>query len=103
MRGEVHRLKSDRRAKGSEQTGNRYAVELQSDHLLLPTVIVAPTTTNPVGASFWPAITLDGVTTYVLVEQMQAVDPGRLGPVLAMVSYDEQEAIDDRLRDVLAL
>jgi len=103
VRGDLFRLRSDRRAKGREQKGARYAVVLQSSHLPLATMIVAPTTTSSVGARFWPAIEIQGTTTYVLVEQLMAVDPIRLGDPVGRVHAAEQDAIDERLREVLDL
>lgn len=103
MRGEVRRLRSDRRAKGREQTGARYAVILQADYLPLATVIVAPTTTNTIGATFWPEIDVDGVRTFVLVEQLMAVDASRLGDVVDHLEADEMHDVEDRLRDVLSI
>lgn len=103
MRGDIHRLSSDRRAKGREQKGARYAVVVQADYLPLTTVIVAPTTTSKVGAEFWPRIAFDGHPTYVLVEQLMAVDPSRLGEQVGQVSPAAMEEIDERLRDVLDL
>ena len=103
MRGDIHRLRSDRRAKGREQQGARYAVVLQASYLPLATAIVAPTSTSSVGAGFWPRITLEGTATYVLVEQLMAVDLQRLGEIAGRVSPDEQALIDERLRDVLDL
>jgi mRNA interferase MazF len=103
VRGDIHRLRSDRRAKGREQQGARYAVVLQASYLPLATAIVAPTTTSTVGAAIWPDIEIGGTPTFVLVEQLMAVDLSRLGEVVGRVSPAEQELIDDRLRDVLNL
>jgi mRNA interferase MazF len=103
VRGDIHRLRSDRRAKGREQQGARYAVVLQAGYLPLATVIVAPTSTSTVGAGFWPEIDMAGTRTFVLVEQLMAVDLNRLGDVAGHVTTDEQATIDDRLRDVLGL
>jgi mRNA-degrading endonuclease toxin of MazEF toxin-antitoxin module len=67
------------------------------------TTIIAPTTTNSVGAAWWPCIDMDGTTTYVLVEQLMAADHSRLGQTVGRVSPEEMLAIDQRLRDVLDL
>ena len=96
-------MRSDRRAKGREQQGARYAVVIQASYLPLATAIVAPTSTSTVGADFWPRITMDGTATYVLVEQLMAVDLQRLGEIAGRLSAEEQAAIDERLRDVLDL
>jgi mRNA interferase MazF len=103
VRGDVHRLRSDRQAKGREQRGGRLAVVLQSDHLPLSTVVVAPTSTSARAADFRPQITVGGAATRVLVEQMAAVDLSRLGEHLGRVDPEELLALDDALRDVLGL
>ena len=103
MRGDIHRLRSDRQAKGREQRGVRLAVVVQSDHLPLSTVVVAPTSTAARSADFRPEIVVDGTTTKVLVEQLAAVDLSRLGELVGTVSPEERIAIDEALRDVLAV
>ncbi len=103
MRGDVHRLRSDRQAKGREQRGARLAVVLQSDHLPLSTVVVAPTSTSARAADFRPQITVGSTATRVLVEQLAAVDVSRLGEHVGRVSPEELLTLDDALRDVLGL
>ena len=103
MRGDVHRLRSDRQAKGREQRGGRLAVVLQSDYLPLSTVVVAPTSTSARHADFRPEITVEGTSTRVLVEQLAAVDLTRLGEYVGRVSPEELLALDEALRDVLNL
>jgi mRNA interferase MazF len=103
VRGDVHRLRSDRQAKGREQRGGRLAVVLQSDHLPLSTVVVAPTSTSARAADFRPQITVGGTVTRVLVEQLAAVDLSRLGDQVGRVSPEELLTLDDALRDVLGV
>lgn len=77
---------------------------LQADELLaLSTVIVAPTSTRAIEASFHPHVTVAGRETSVLVEQLAAVDPGRLGDPHGRLAPAELEAVDDALRLVLDL
>jgi PemK-like, MazF-like toxin of type II toxin-antitoxin system len=54
-------------------------VAIQSDQILLSTLIVAPTSTSAQPAVFRPEIEMDGTRTRVLVDQMRAVDGSRLG------------------------
>jgi mRNA interferase MazF len=103
VRGDVHRLRSDRQARGREQRGGRLAVVLQSDHLPLSTVVVAPTSTSARAADFRPQISVGGTSTRVLVEQLAAVDLSRLGDHVGRVSAEELATLDDALRDVLSL
>jgi mRNA interferase MazF len=103
VRGDVHRLRSDRQAKGREQRGGRLAVVLQSDHLPLSTVVVAPTSTSARAADFRPQITVGSTAIRVLVEQLAAVDRSRLGEHIGRVSPEELLTLDNALRDVLSL
>jgi mRNA interferase MazF len=103
VRGDVHELKVPRGAKGREQRGNRFAVVVQSDLLPLSTLLVAPTSTSARPTSFRPEVEINGKTTYVLAEQAVAVQPERLGRVVAHLSPDEITAVNEALRTVLDL
>lgn len=103
VRGDVHRLRAPRGARGSEQQGSRYAVVLQSDDLLLSTTLVAPTSQSAPPRDFRPTIAIGSASTQVLVEQTAAVDPTRLGEFVCHVSRQELEAISTSLRLVLEL
>ncbi|WP_104081989.1 type II toxin-antitoxin system PemK/MazF family toxin [Cryobacterium sp. Y11] len=59
---------------------------LQSDDLILPTVLVAPTSRSARASSFRPTITIGGERTLVRVEQTSAVAPERLGQLVGHVS-----------------
>ena len=75
QRGEVFRLRAPRDRRGSEQAGVRYGVVVQADELLnLSTVIVAPTSTRALPASFRPEVVIEERATRVIVEQLGAVD-----------------------------
>ncbi len=103
QRGEVFHLRAPR-ARGHEQRGRRYGVVVQADELLsLSTVIVAPTSTNALPASFRPEVTIRGKRTKVLVEQLGAVDPSRLGRSAGVLSRAGVRAVDEALALVLAL
>lgn len=103
MRGDIHRLRAPRDRRGSEQQGSRYAVIVQSDDLVLSTLLVAPTSRSAPARIFRPTITIDGQATQVLVEQTAAVAPERLGGFMGRVSYEELTAIDQALRLALEL
>ena len=103
MRGDVYRLRAAKNARGHEQRGMRYAVELQGP-ILLSTVIVAPTSTRAAPAVFRPEIDLGGTTTKVLVDQMAAVDGElRLGGMVGRLSAHEMDEVDLALRLLLGL
>lgn len=72
---------------------------------LLPrsVVLVAPTSISARAASFRPEIEVLGETTRVLVEQVGAVDVGRLGDRVGRVTPEQQWGIDDALLTVLGL
>lgn len=103
MRGDIHRLRAPRDARGREQRGTRFAVVLQSDDLVLSTLLIAPTSRSAVPRSFRPTITISGEETQVLVEQTTAVAPERLGELVGHVRRLELEQIDDALRLAFSL
>jgi mRNA interferase MazF len=103
VRGEVFRLGAGR-TRGRKQAGSRYAVVVQSDHLLvLNTVLVAPTSTSARSATFRPVIEVGGIETRVLAEQATVVDAQRLGRSAGRLNAAEMASVDDALRLVLAL
>ena len=103
MRGDVHVLKSPRGPRGSEQRGRRYAVVVQSDLLRLSTLLVAPTSRSARPASFRAVVDVAGEPTTVLLDQITAVDPSRLGPVVAQLRHDEMAAVAAGLRRAFGL
>ncbi|MEJ5946908.1 type II toxin-antitoxin system PemK/MazF family toxin [Pseudokineococcus basanitobsidens] len=103
MRGDLHRLRSPRGARGHEQSGARFAVVVQSDDLPLSTWLVAPTSTSARAASFRPEVDVEGRATRVLTEQTAAVDPERLGAAAGVLSHEEMQRVDAALRLVLEL
>lgn len=76
---------------------------LQSDDLMLSTVLVSPTSRSAADRVFRPMIKIGGEQTHVLVEQTAAVDATRLGPLVGHATRSELEAITTALRLVLAL
>ena len=76
---------------------------VQSDDLMLSTLLVAPTSRSAPSRSFRPTITLNGEQTQVLIEQTSAVAPERLGEFVGRVTLDELGAITDALRLALEL
>jgi mRNA interferase MazF len=103
VRGDVHRLRASREARGHEQQGARLAVVVQSDLLPLSTWLVAPTSSAARPASFRPEIEVAGRVTRVLVEQTTAVDPQRLGDRVGRLALHEMTELDAALRTVLGL
>lgn len=103
MRGDVHRLCAARAARGHEQQGERYGVIVQSDDLVLSTILVAPTSRSSPQRIFRPTIVIGDEETMVLVEQSSAVAPERLGDFVGRLTYDELLAVNDALRLVLEL
>lgn len=103
MRGDIHRLSAPRSTRGREQQGVRYCVIVQSDDLMLSTLLVAPTSRSAAPRSFRPTIIVEDVETQVLVEQTSAVAPERLGDFVGRVSHDELRQINDALRLALEL
>lgn len=103
-RGEVYRLRPERKGRGHEQQGARYGVIVQSDDLLpLSTVIVAPTSRNARPTAFRPEVEVRKATTRVLTEQTGVTDVDRLGELVGRLDADEQRALDHALATVLGL
>ncbi len=103
MRGDIHLLRASRDTRGREQQGTRFAVIVQSDDLVLSTLLVAPTSKSAPARSFRRTITIDNEETQVLVEQTSAVAPERLGDFVGRVTLDELNEINDALRLTLEL
>jgi len=104
VRGELFRLPAPRGVRGHEQRGARYAVIVQANEFLaLGTVLVSPTSTQALPASFRPIVTVDGRETRVLVEQTVVVDPERLGRSAGRLAATELRAVDDALALILGL
>lgn len=102
-RGDVFELRLPK-GTGHEQRGRRYGVVVQADEFLPRSVVViAPTSRSARPASFRPAIEVERQATCVLVEQLGAVDSGRLGKLVSHVTPEEQWGIDDALLTLLGL
>jgi len=103
LRGDVYELRIPR-GTGHEQRGRRFGVLVQANELLPRSVVlVAPTSRSAQPASFRPEIDVDGEATRVLVEQVGAVDVGRLGDVVGRVTPEQQWGIDEALLTVLGV
>jgi len=77
---------------------------VQADALLPRSVVlVAPTSRSARPASFRPEIVIEGDTTRVFVEQVGAVDVGRLGDHVALASTEEMWSVDESLMTVFGL
>ena len=101
MRGDLYRLRPGKDTTGHEQRGPRYAVAIQSDGVLLSTLIVAPTSTSAQPAIFRPEIEMDGTRTLVLVDQMRVVDASRLGDFAGRLDAVESGEVDRAVKLIL--
>jgi len=103
LRGDIHELRVPR-GHGHEQRGRRFGVVVQANEFLPRSVVlVAPTSRSARPASFRPEIDLLGETTRILVEQVGAVDAGRLGDLVGRVTPEQQWGVDEALITVLGL
>ena len=103
LRGDVHEFRVPK-GRGHELHGRRLGVVVQANELLPRSVVlVAPTSRGARPASFRPEIRVGSEQTRVLVEQVGAVDAGRLGKLLGHVTPEEQWGIDEALLTVLGL
>ncbi len=80
-------------------------LHLSSTTAFLPrsVVLVAPTSTSAKPGSFRPEIDIEGTVACVLVEQVGAVDPQRLGDLAGHLTTEEQWRVDAALLSVLGL
>lgn len=102
-RGDVYALRPPK-GTGHEQRGKRFGVIVQADEMLPRSVVlVAPTSQSARPASFRPEIVVNHGVTRVLVEQIGAVDAGRLGNPVGHVTGEELWGIDEALLTVLGL
>ena len=101
VRGDLYRLRAAKDTEGHEQRGPRYAVAIQSDAIVLSTLIVAPTSTSAQPAIFRPEIEMEGTRTLVLVDQMRAVDSGRLGAFAGRLDAAETGEVDRAIKLIL--
>ena len=103
LRGDVYRFKVPKGV-GHEQHGDRFGVVVQADEFLPRSVVlVAPTSRSARSASFRPEVEIAGESTRVLVEQVGAVDAGRLGGLRGRLSPEEMWGVDEALMTVLGL
>jgi mRNA interferase MazF len=103
LRGDIHEFRMPR-GQGHEQRGRRFGVVVQANEFLPRSVVlVAPTSRSARPASFRPEIDLLGENTRILVEQVGAVDAGRLGELVGRVTPEQQWGIDEALMTVLGL
>ncbi len=103
LRGDVYEFRPTR-GRGHEQRGRRFGVVVQANELLPRSVVlVAPTSLSARSASFRPEVEVLGETTRVLVEQIGAIDVGRLGKLIGHVTPEQQWGIDEALLTVLGL
>jgi mRNA interferase MazF len=102
-RGDIFNLRLPKGLR-HEQHGKRYGLIVQSDALLPRSVVlIAPTSSKARRATFRPEIDIEGTTSRVLVEQMGAVDVGRLGDIAGHLSAEEQWGVDRAILTVLGL
>jgi mRNA interferase MazF len=101
VRGDLYRLRPGKDTAGHEQRGPRYAVAIQSEAILLSTLIVAPTSTSAQPAVFRPEIDMDGIRTLILVDQMRAVDASSLGDFAGRLDAAETGEVDRAIRLIL--
>ena len=103
MRGEVIRLRSPRESNGLAQSGPRFAVVVQSDHLALSTWLVAPTLTSALAASFRPRGGTAGPTDASACRTDTRDRSPTTGKVAGRLTNEEMRRVDAALRLVLGL
>jgi len=103
VRGDVYRFRPND-VRGRKQSGARFAVVIQSDDLMLSTLLVAPTSTSARPTVFRPQIELEGQPTLVLLEQVTVVNPEtELGDFAGRLLPEELAAVNQALVLVMGL
>lgn len=103
QRGDVVELRLPKGV-GHEQRGRRFGVVVQSDALLPRSVVlIAPTSTSAKASTFRPEVEILGERTKILVEQIAALDIGRLGETITRLHGEAMWNVDDALSTVLGL
>jgi mRNA interferase MazF len=97
----VYELKAPKDAMGHEQRGPRFAVVVQNSDLPLSTWVVCPTSTRVQPASFRPTVDFGRGETRVVVDQIMAVDTGRLGSQVGFLSLADMQDVDQAIKTVL--
>jgi mRNA interferase MazF len=101
-RGDIVALRQPKDAAGHELRGHRYGVVVQSDDVAwLSTLLIAPTSTSAQPTVFRPELTVRGRKTRVMVDQLAAMDRGRLGRRVGRLSAADLREVEAALRDVL--
>lgn len=103
MRGDVFELPSRRDAQGHEQRGRRYCVVVQSDQVLVSTVVVCPTSSSARSSHLRPSVRIKDKETHVLAEQIVTIDPQRLGKKVGRLLFSEMQDIDRAIKLTLDL
>lgn len=103
MRGDVVRVPAARGARGREQQGRRYGVVVQSDDLMISTVLVTPTSTGSLPMLHRPEVEILGERTCLLAEHTRAISRDALGPTVARLGHDDLRRLDEALKLVLGL
>ena len=102
LRGDIVALREPKGAAGHEQRGHRYGIVLQSDNLeWLSTLLIAPTSTSAQPTIFRPQLAVRGRKTRVMVDQLAAMDRGRIGRRVGRLSAADLREVEAALRDVL--
>ncbi|MCL2803107.1 MAG: type II toxin-antitoxin system PemK/MazF family toxin [Micrococcales bacterium] len=103
VRGDIYRFRPND-VRGRKQSGARFAVVIQSDDLMLSTLLVAPTSTSARPTVFRPQIELGGQPTLVLLEQVTVVNPEtELGDFAGRLLPEELAVVDQALVLVMGL
>lgn len=102
IRGDVYRIRPGRNTRGHEQTGQRYGIVVQADHLRLSTVLVVPTSTSCGAAGHRPVVQVAGQETRAMTDQIRVLDPEhRFGDLVGHLATSEMAALDAALRLIL--
>ena len=93
IRGGVYRIDLGQ-PRGHEQGGRRFGVVLSPSESPLTVVTVVPTSTSVRPTVFRPAVTVAGQETYLLVDQMRAIDTNYVRDITDVLSFADLELLE---------
>jgi mRNA interferase MazF len=98
QRGDVVELRLAKGV-GHEQRSRRFGVVVQSDALSPRSVVlISPRSTSAKDSTFRPEVEILGEKTKILVEQVAALDVGRLGETITRLHGGAMWNVDDKAR-----
>jgi mRNA interferase MazF len=89
--------------RGHEQRGHRYGLVVSPSHLALSVATIVPTSTSAGPSVFRPEVTVAGVTTRLLIDQIRSIDTDYIGEPVDVLTRDTMLEVDHAIARYLGL